>query len=93
MNVDQMLGYLRSLPGIDSVQLRLSRDGDTPRSARHLTIDYIGYAPVDIRVSLLKTFFHLKVIDDSYPDAIIIRECDKLARIERTNKIPNIVWE
>lgn len=93
-SVNQLINITRSVPGVDEVQIIVTRDEDTPKSASAIVINVSGDTnEKTVRKVLLDNFYHLSAIVKAYPDSLKIEFNRKLERIDRTNKIPSLVWK
>ncbi|GAU67842.1 hypothetical protein SSP35_05_04090 [Streptomyces sp. NBRC 110611] len=92
--VSELIDLVRGEPGVVEAQLRLTRSTDSARAASALTLDFTGTAePEAVRARLTGEFYHLAAVARQYPDALRARRVSRLARIERTNKVPAMVWQ
>ncbi|MFF4605811.1 AMP-binding protein [Streptomyces sp. NPDC001339] len=92
--VSELIDLVREEPGVVEAQLRLTRSTDSARAASALTLDFTGTAaPEAVRARLTGEFYHLAAVARQYPDALRARRVSRLARIERTNKVPAMVWQ
>jgi len=90
----ELIGTALGEPGVTEAQLRLTRDTDSPLAAGALTVDFTGTADPDaVHTRLTGEFFHLAAVARQYPGALRVRRVERLARIERTNKVPAMLWQ
>ncbi len=93
-SVNEVLTLAERNAGVQEAQLVLTRSDDSPKAASSLTLEFTGSAdPEYICAQLLKELYHLAAVAQRYPGAIIARRVDKLNRVERTNKVPSVVWK
>jgi phenylacetate-CoA ligase len=92
--VSELIDVVRGEPGVVEAQLRLTRSTDSARAASALTLDFTGTAdPEAVCARLTGEFYHLAAVARQYPGALRARRVDRLARVERTNKVPAILWQ
>ncbi|MGW3955400.1 AMP-binding protein [Streptomyces sp. NPDC004752] len=92
--VSELIDVVRREPGVLEAQLRLTRATDSARAAGALTLDFTGTADPDaVSDRLTGEFYHLAAVARQYPGALRARRVDRLARIERTNKVPAMLWQ
>lgn len=92
-SVGDVLGLAREFPGVQEAQLVLTRNTDSLKSASALTLEFTGDADPDaVCAHLLRDFYHLAAIAHRYPGAICAKMVRRLGRVERTNKVPPVVW-
>ena len=92
--VSELIDLVHGEPGVLEAQLRLTRSDDSPKAASALTMEFTGTADAEVvRKRLLDEFYHLAAVARQYPDALQARRVGQLARNERTNKVPPMVWQ
>ncbi|MGE7438277.1 AMP-binding protein [Kitasatospora sp. NPDC001175] len=92
--VSELVDLVRGEPGVLEAQLRLTRSADSPKAASALTLEFTGTADAEaVRGRLIGEFYHLAAVARQYPDALRARRVERLTRIERTNKVPAMVWQ
>ncbi|MFY1636257.1 AMP-binding protein [Solwaraspora sp. WMMB335] len=93
VGIGTVLAVVKGEPGVRDAQLVLARAAGERHSVSKLTVHFTGEATVDaVRRRLLHQFYDLGVIARHEPDAVAVERVDRLHRVERTNKIPPMVW-
>ncbi|MEV0962403.1 AMP-binding protein [Streptomyces sp. NPDC049910] len=93
VRVAEILDVVRAHPGVREAQLVLDRAGGTAHTTDRLCVRYAGDAPAgDVRALVLRDFYHLGVLARSHPEAVTARAVPRVSRVERTGKIPPVVW-
>ncbi|MEV8531504.1 AMP-binding protein [Streptomyces sp. NPDC051211] len=89
----ELLDLATSLPGVWEAQLELAREADHWHGARRMTVHFTGPAePEEVRRQLLAGSARLYSIAVHHPEALTTARAGRLARIERTGKVPAVVW-
>lgn len=92
-SVGQVLKLAGENEGVEEAQLVLTRSEDSPKAASSLTLEFTGSAdPERVRGHLLEELYHLAAVAQRYPGSVITRRVERLTRVERTNKVPAVVW-
>ncbi|MEV0729464.1 hypothetical protein [Polymorphospora sp. NPDC050346] len=93
VGIGEALSVVRAQPGVRDAQLVLTRGTESRHSVRQLTVHFTGDAdPGAVHERLLREFYDLGVIAQHHPDAITTERVTALGRVERTNKIPPMLW-
>ena len=89
----ELLDAARRTPGVTDAQLHLTR-ADTPKAASALAVVFTGDATPDaVCDQLTGEFYHLDAVARQYPGSVTARRTPALTRIDRTNKVPAVIWQ
>ncbi|MEF2524719.1 MULTISPECIES: AMP-binding protein [Streptomyces] len=89
----ELLDVAAAVPGVAAAQLELVREEDSWHGVRRMAVHVTGRAdPEDVRRALLSASARLFGIALHHPDALAVVRVDRLARIDRTGKVPPVVW-
>ncbi|WP_344263815.1 phenylacetate--CoA ligase family protein [Streptomyces sodiiphilus] len=91
--IGEVLDVVRSVPGVTEAQLGLAgADGDR-RTAERLTVRFLGTADAeDVTAELLRAFDRFRQVMSHHPKAVTAVRAERLARIDRTTKVPPATW-
>jgi phenylacetate-coenzyme A ligase PaaK-like adenylate-forming protein len=93
VGIGTVLDLVRAEPGVRDAQLLLSRAAGERHSVATVTVTFTGdAAPDSVRTRLLRQFYDLGVVAQHHPTAIVVEAVQRLRRVERTNKIPPMIW-
>lgn len=91
--IGEILAGVREHPGVTEAQLVLTRSPESRQSVRQLTVHFTGDAdPAQVRDWLVRTWYDLPPILQTYPEAVTVDRVDRLHRVDRTNKVPPMIW-
>ncbi|ROO58940.1 phenylacetate-CoA ligase [Micromonospora sp. Llam0] len=93
VGIGAVLEIVRAAPGVRDAQLQLRRATGERHSVGAVTVHYTGDAdPAAVRTRLLHQFYDLGVVAQHHPAAIAVEQVPQLRRVDRTNKIPPMIW-
>jgi len=93
VGIGAVLDIVRTAPGVRDAQLLLRRAVGERHSVSAVTVHYTGDAdPAAVRTRLLHQFYDLGVVAQHHPTAIAVEQVPQLRRVDRTNKIPPMIW-
>ncbi|MDG4765792.1 AMP-binding protein [Solwaraspora sp. WMMD406] len=93
VGIGMVLEVVRGEPGVRDAQLVLTRAPGERHSVSRVTVHFTGDATADaVRQRLLRQFFDLGVVAGHQPGAVAVERVARLHRVDRTNKIPPMIW-
>ncbi|WBB98687.1 AMP-binding protein [Solwaraspora sp. WMMA2080] len=93
VGIGTVLDIVRAAPGVRDAQLLLRRAAGERHSVSAVTVHYTGDAdPAAVRTRLLHQFYDLGVVARHHPTAVAVEQVPRLRRVDRTNKIPPMIW-
>ena len=91
--IGEILEVVRACPGVHDAQLVLTPAPGSTRTAGALTVHFTGAAAAaGVRDRLLRQVYDLGVLAAQRPHLVGVERVDRLGRVERTNKIPPMLW-
>jgi phenylacetate-CoA ligase len=93
VGIGELLQLVTRQPGVTEAQLELTRSPGAGHSVRRIGVHFTGEAEPDaVRTRVLREFYDLGVIAQHSPEAITAVRVEQVRRVDRTNKIPPMIW-
>ncbi|WP_329561077.1 AMP-binding protein [Kitasatospora sp. NBC_01266] len=93
LSIGELVELATSVPGVSAAQLELLREEESWHGVRRMTVHYTGAAePAELRRALLAGSARLFGIELHHPEALEVVRVPKLTMVERTGKIPPMIW-
>ncbi|MBU9833724.1 hypothetical protein J1786_02615 [Rahnella sp. L72c] len=94
ISINKLITTINKLSGVDASQIVLIDHDGMHQSVSQLLIRVVGHiSETEIRSSLFNEIYVLSEVNQAYPESVIITICNQLERIDRTNKIPPVIWK
>ncbi|MFJ6138667.1 AMP-binding protein [Kitasatospora sp. NPDC092286] len=91
--IGDLIELATALPGVAQAQLELVREEESWHGVRRLAVHFTGTAePAALRQHLLDGSARLFGIALHHPEALAVARVDRLTRVERTGKVPPMIW-
>ncbi len=93
VGIGELLTLVMAQPGVTEAQLAATRSPGDGHSVSQLSIHFTGRAEPDaVRERVTREFYDLGVIAQHSPGAITAHRVEQVRRVDRTNKIPPMIW-
>lgn len=94
LSISEVLGVVTARAGVTEAQLILTRAPGDGHVIDRLTVHLTGQAdPHDVRAAMLREFYSLALVVQRMPELLTVRRVGRLDRVDRTNKVPPMVWK
>ncbi|WP_444913892.1 AMP-binding protein [Microbulbifer sp. ANSA003] len=93
LDLNKIIELTYECEGVEEVQLLLSGDTQTKKSADSIVVQFTGTASANsICEHILNNIHNLASVVRQYPQSFTVQKAERLKRIERTNKVPRVIW-